>query len=178
MSDSTSFPAAVVACLCAMAVMARLAATAESSFLRLDPALLVAQTPSPARTSDGATTGESANAGELAKELSNPIASLISAPFQSNFDFNAGQDNDKFKNTLNIQPVIPLSLNTDWNLISRMRDGDLMIGTTECASCKIQMEQGTNIPTLHPLKLMAYSYGLMPNIANKLQKTTGKLIVS
>ena len=70
------------------------------------------------------------------------------------------------------------SLKLGWNLISRMRDGDLTIGTTECASCKIQMEQGTNIPTLHPLKLMAYSYGLMPNIANKLQKTTGKLIVS
>jgi Fe-S oxidoreductase len=70
------------------------------------------------------------------------------------------------------------SLKLGWDLISRMRDGDLTIGTTECASCKIQMEQGTTIPTLHPLKLMAYSYGLMPNIANKLQKTTRKLIVS
>ena len=55
---------------------------------------------------------------------------------------------------------------------------DLNIGVTECSSCKIQMEQGTTIPTLHPLKLMAYSYGLMPSIANKLHRTTGKLIVS
>ena len=70
------------------------------------------------------------------------------------------------------------SIKLGWGLISRMRDGDLTIGTTECASCKIQMEQGTTIPTLHPLKLMAYSYGLMPQIANKLQRTTGKLIVS
>ncbi len=70
------------------------------------------------------------------------------------------------------------SLKLGWDLISRMRDGDLNIGVTECSSCKIQMEQGTTIPTLHPLKLMAYSYGLMPSIANKLHRTTGKLIVS
>jgi hypothetical protein len=41
-------------------------------------------------------------------------------PFQSNFDFNAGQDNDKFKYTMNLQPVIPLSLSADWNLIARI----------------------------------------------------------
>ncbi len=70
------------------------------------------------------------------------------------------------------------SIKLGWGLISRMRDGDLTIGTTECASCKIQMEQGTTIPTLHPLKLLAYSYGLMPQIANKLQRTTGKLTIS
>ncbi len=70
------------------------------------------------------------------------------------------------------------SIKLGWGLISRMRDGDFTIGTTECASCKIQMEQGTTIPTLHPLKLLAYSYGLMPKIANKLQRTTEKLIIS
>lgn len=70
------------------------------------------------------------------------------------------------------------SLKLGWGLISRMRDGDLTIGTTECASCKIQMEQGTTTPTLHPLKLMAYSYGLLPNVARKIQRTTGKLVVS
>jgi Fe-S oxidoreductase len=70
------------------------------------------------------------------------------------------------------------SLKLGWDLISRMRDGDLNIGVTECSSCKIQMEQGTTIPTLHPLKLLAFSYGLMPGIANKLHRTTGKLIVS
>jgi hypothetical protein len=120
MSYRASFHAAVVAYLCGMAVMARLAGAAEPSFLQLDPALMVAQTPLSSRTSDSATTGESASAEELAKKLSNPIASLISLPFQSNFDFNAGQDNDKFKYTLNIQPVIPLPLSADWNLIARI----------------------------------------------------------
>ncbi len=55
----------------------------------------------------------------LAKKLSNPVASLISLPFQNNFDFGMGPNGDGFKYTLNIQPVIPISLNKDWNLISR-----------------------------------------------------------
>jgi hypothetical protein len=55
---------------------------------------------------------------ELAKQLNNPVAALISVPFQSNEDFGIGSAHgDKF--TLNIQPVIPISLNKDWNLILR-----------------------------------------------------------
>ena len=63
-------------------------------------------------------------------------------------------------------------------LISRMQAPDLDIGATECSSCKIQMEQGTTTPTLHPIKLLALAYGLMPEIRDKLKPMTGNLKVS
>jgi hypothetical protein len=55
---------------------------------------------------------------ELAKKLSNPIASLISVPFQFNYDHGYGPNHGN-RETLNIQPVIPFSLNENWNVISR-----------------------------------------------------------
>jgi len=58
------------------------------------------------------------DAAELAKKLSNPIASLISVPFQNNTDWGIGPYGGS-RNTLNIQPVVPLSLTDDINLIVR-----------------------------------------------------------
>ena len=55
----------------------------------------------------------------MAKKLANPIASLISVPFQLNYDQDIGSLDDGDRITLNIQPVIPVKLSDDWNLISR-----------------------------------------------------------
>jgi hypothetical protein len=55
----------------------------------------------------------------LAKQMSNPIAALISVPFQFNWDRDIGANRDGRRSTLNIQPVIPITLNDDWNVISR-----------------------------------------------------------
>jgi hypothetical protein len=65
-----------------------------------------------------ALSDEQAQAAELAKELQNPIASLISVPLQNNWDFGIGPE-DAMRYTVNIQPVIPFSLTKDWNLITR-----------------------------------------------------------
>ena len=71
----------------------------------------------------GAYAAESASDEEsqtekLAKETQNPVANLISVPFQNNFNFGIGP-NDATQWDLNVEPVIPISLNKDWNLITR-----------------------------------------------------------
>jgi hypothetical protein len=60
-----------------------------------------------------------ADAAHLSKQLNNPISSLISVPFQLNYNENIGLDDDGTNWTLLVQPVMPFSLNEDWNLISR-----------------------------------------------------------
>ncbi|MCP9200484.1 hypothetical protein MKO06_11225 [Gramella sp. GC03-9] len=62
---------------------------------------------------------EQLSADELAQKLQNPVASLISVPFQGNFDFGVGpSDGRRF--TMNFQPVVPISISEDWNLIGRL----------------------------------------------------------
>jgi hypothetical protein len=56
---------------------------------------------------------------DLTKKLSNPIASLISVPFQNNTDVGIGAYNGS-RNTLNFQPVIPISLSPKLNMITRV----------------------------------------------------------
>jgi hypothetical protein len=55
---------------------------------------------------------------ELQRAVQNPVANLISLPFQNNTSYNSGP-RDRTQNVHNIQPVIPLSINEDWNLITR-----------------------------------------------------------
>jgi len=55
----------------------------------------------------------------LAKQLSNPIAALISLPFQLNIDDNIGIDDQGSRTTINVQPVAPFEISKNWNVISR-----------------------------------------------------------
>ncbi len=62
--------------------------------------------------------GHGGSTEELAKAAQNPVAAMISVPFQSNTNFNSGPFN-RTQEVFNIQPVVPLQLNHEWNVISR-----------------------------------------------------------
>jgi hypothetical protein len=56
---------------------------------------------------------------DLAQDLTNPVADLLTIPIQMNYDQNFGPADDGWKLQINIQPVLPFNLNDDWNLITR-----------------------------------------------------------
>ncbi|MCE9603950.1 MAG: anaerobic glycerol-3-phosphate dehydrogenase subunit C [Planctomycetia bacterium] len=70
------------------------------------------------------------------------------------------------------------SIRAGWDLISTVRESDWTAGTTECSACKMQMEQGTSKPTIHPMKLLALSYRLMPELNTLLATRSRELTVT
>jgi FAD/FMN-containing dehydrogenase/Fe-S oxidoreductase len=70
------------------------------------------------------------------------------------------------------------SLRAGRGLIAKLRNPAIQAGTTECSSCRIQMEQGTTKRTIHPIKLLALAYGLMPAVASLLTTPGEELIIT
>ncbi len=90
----------------------------ERAGIRLLAAVLLVvlvASPAWAQGADDATPSDE----DLAKKLSNPISSLISVPIQVNYDQDIGPQEEGSVVRINIQPVIPISLNENWNMISR-----------------------------------------------------------
>ena len=67
---------------------------------------------------DGQVDPGEDEAAELARAVQNPIADLISVPFQNNTNFDFGP-RQRTQNVLNIQPVVPIDVSDDWLLITR-----------------------------------------------------------
>jgi hypothetical protein len=64
------------------------------------------------------SSGSAETSEDLAKQSQNPIADLVSLPFQSNTNFNQAPFG-RTQEVLDIQPVVPLHISSDWNMISR-----------------------------------------------------------
>jgi len=106
-------------------IRAKAASVIAALVLLLAPLMLTAQTQAsdsikpdiaaapPPKADD---TNESA---KLALKLTNPVASLISVPLENWFDFNLGPKKDGFRYTMEAQPVYPMQISKEWNLISR-----------------------------------------------------------
>jgi hypothetical protein len=103
-----------------LALACALAATAAHAQNNSGPQSQLTPAPADAGSSGtgGAGTDAQSQEAELAKKLQNPVAALISVPIQNNWDFGIGPAN-AMKYTANIQPVVPLSISKDWNVIIR-----------------------------------------------------------
>jgi FAD/FMN-containing dehydrogenase/Fe-S oxidoreductase len=53
----------------------------------------------------------------------------------------------------------------------------VLVGSTECSTCRIQMEDGAGKRTLHPAQYLALAYGLMPELARRLSEPIGELLL-
>ena len=62
-------------------------------------------------------------------------------------------------------------------LIGKMKETKARLGATECSSCKLQMEQGTNKPTVHPVAVLAYAYGRLPELKEWFTSSNDSLVV-
>jgi hypothetical protein len=107
----------------------RFTAGARVGLIALVAAVSLASAP---RAEEAAKSPAEENETELAKKTQNPVADLISVPFQNNFNFGVGP-RDTTVYVLNIQPVIPIHLTENWNLITRtivpvVSQGGLMPG--------------------------------------------------
>jgi len=113
-NQNQKFIAAALACLCALAT----SATHAQNSPTFDGSFTLAANDSVSPGGGGTTAEAQDEQADLAKKLNNPLAALISVPIQNNWDFGLGPAH-AMQYKANIQPVIPVSITENWNLILR-----------------------------------------------------------
>jgi Fe-S oxidoreductase len=70
-----------------------------------------------------------------------------------------------------------VSLEAGQPMLQKLAQPDIRYGSTECSTCRLQMEDGGGKRTLHPVQYLALAYGLMPGLAKRLQEPLGELVL-
>jgi FAD/FMN-containing dehydrogenase/Fe-S oxidoreductase len=68
------------------------------------------------------------------------------------------------------------SLAAGAGMFAELNRPGILFGSTECSTCRMQMQEGSGKRTLHPVQYLAFAYGLMPAIAAKLKRPLGSLV--
>src|SRR5262249_52320074 len=70
-----------------------------------------------------------------------------------------------------------MSLAAGRPMLDEMSRPGVLFGSTECSTCRIQMEDGAGKRTLHPAQYLALAYGLMPELFDRLRRPLGNLVL-
>jgi FAD/FMN-containing dehydrogenase/Fe-S oxidoreductase len=70
-----------------------------------------------------------------------------------------------------------VSLAAGRSMLRELDRPGVLFGSTECSTCRMQMEEGSGKRTLHPAQYLALAYGLMPDLSRRLQEPIGELIL-
>jgi FAD/FMN-containing dehydrogenase/Fe-S oxidoreductase len=70
-----------------------------------------------------------------------------------------------------------VSLEAGRPMLQELARPRVVFGSTECSTCRIQMEDGSGKRTLHPAQYLALAYGLMPELAQRLREPLGELVL-
>ena len=62
-------------------------------------------------------------------------------------------------------------------MLDELRRPRVLFGSTECSTCRMQMEDGGGKRTLHPAQYLALAYGLMPDLARRLHEPIRELVL-
>lgn len=71
-----------------------------------------------------------------------------------------------------------LSLEAGRAMLDELRRPRVLFGSSECSSCRLQMQEGSGKRALHPIQYLALAYGLLPEIARRLRKPLQGLVLS
>jgi FAD/FMN-containing dehydrogenase/Fe-S oxidoreductase len=69
-----------------------------------------------------------------------------------------------------------LSMAAGAPMFAELNRPGVLFGSSECSACRMQMQEGSGKRSLHPVEYLAYAYGLMPAIGEKLQRPLGPLV--